>query len=178
MAADRASRPGMRGQGTGAPKLSGWIPLRKTVIRGSFWGLKPLSIPVGGHFTAQNGPIGPGAGERAKIRQNKGPVRPKTAKTGPKRAQTPVWSLPTRLNQPSVTNDMPIEIFGLIKIIDSEKIIESQNRISSQKKKARRKHVFWPKQIGPEKIFFDTIFSFGLKKHLTWFFFSEIKILT
>ena len=30
----------------------GWVPLRKTIKRGSFWSLSPPSIPVGGPFTA------------------------------------------------------------------------------------------------------------------------------
>ena len=62
-----------------APKLGGWVPLCKTITRGSVWSRNPPSIPVGGHVTARDGPIGRGAGERGKIGQN----RPKMTQEGP-----------------------------------------------------------------------------------------------
>ena len=43
-----------------APKLGGWVPLCETIKRGSIWAPKPPLAPVGGHYTASNGPIGPG----------------------------------------------------------------------------------------------------------------------
>ena len=88
-----------------APKLGGWVPLCKTIKRGSVWDPKSPA-PVSGHFTAQNGPIGPGTDngpKQAKI----SPKRPKTILKPPVR-----WSLPTGLNSPSMTNDVPMERFG------------------------------------------------------------------
>ena len=70
--------------------------------------IQRLLLPFGARtsflkaITAQNGPIGPRAGEPGKIGQNR-----------PKVAQTPVWSLPTRLNLPSITHDMPTELFDI-----------------------------------------------------------------
>ena len=85
-----------------AATLGGWVPLRTTLSWGSLWRLKSPAIPVGGHFTAQYGPIGPEAEEWAKIGQNS----PRRTQKG---AQTPLWIPPTGLNPPLMTNDMPME---------------------------------------------------------------------